>query len=112
MWRLNTSRFQDADKYAAYLKTTAGRLRSELAWENVRRFLPREASKRRSLDVGGGTGFASVQLARMGYEAVLLGGSDEMLRTPGQHADAGRVPPQRSFCQPDAAHMLNLFEAS
>jgi hypothetical protein len=31
MRMLNTSRFQDADKYAAYLKTPAGRLRSEFA---------------------------------------------------------------------------------
>jgi hypothetical protein len=53
---LDTSRFQDADKYAAYLKTPAGRLRSELAWENARRFLPGNASECRALDVGGGTG--------------------------------------------------------
>jgi len=45
-----TSRFVDADKYAAYLKTPVGRLRSELAWENVRRFLPRDTSRRRDHD--------------------------------------------------------------
>jgi 2-polyprenyl-3-methyl-5-hydroxy-6-metoxy-1,4-benzoquinol methylase len=37
------------------------------------------ASKVCALDVSGGTGFASVQLARMGYEVVLLDGSEEML---------------------------------
>jgi len=111
MRRLNTSRFQDADKYAAYLKTTAGRLRSELAWENVRRFLPREASKRRALDVGGGTGFASVQLARMGYEVVLLDGSEEMLRIARQQAEAGRVAAQISFCHADAGQLPELFDA-
>ena len=62
---LDTSRFEDADKYAAYLKTPAGGLRSELAWENMRWFLPRNASKRRAHDVGGGTSLAGVQLARM-----------------------------------------------
>ena len=67
MRMLDASRFQDANKYEAYLKTPSGRLRSELAWENVRRFLPSYTSKRRALDVGGGTGFASVQLARMGH---------------------------------------------
>ena len=33
----------------------------------------------RALDVSGGTGFASVQLARIGHEVVLLDGSEEML---------------------------------
>jgi hypothetical protein len=46
MEMLDISRFQDADKYVAYLKMPLGRLRSDLAWENVRRFLPRNASKR------------------------------------------------------------------
>jgi methylase of polypeptide subunit release factors len=66
MRMLDTSRFEDADKYAAYLQTPPGKLRSELAWENVRRCLPRNASQRRALDVGGGTGFVSVQLALRG----------------------------------------------
>jgi hypothetical protein len=69
---LDTSRFQDADKYSAYLKTPAGRLRSELAWENVRRFLPGNASECLALEVGGGTGFVSVRLARLRFEVVLL----------------------------------------
>jgi len=110
MRMLDTSRFLDADKYAAYLKTPAGRLRSELAWENVRRFLPRNASKRRALDVGGGTGFASVQLARMGYEVVLLDGSEEMLRIARQQAEAGSVAAQISFCHADAGQLSELFD--
>jgi S-adenosylmethionine-dependent methyltransferase len=108
---LGTSRFQDADKYAAYLKTPAGRLRSELAWENLRRFLPRNASKRRALDLGGGPGFASVQLARLGYEVVLLDGSDEMLRMARQQTDAGSVAEQISFCHADAGQLSELFDA-
>src|ERR1700735_4074619 len=82
----DTLRFQDAEKYAAYLKTPAGRLRSELAWENMRRFLPRDASKHRAFDVGGGTGFASVRLARMGYQVVLLDSSEQMLRIAREQA--------------------------
>jgi S-adenosylmethionine-dependent methyltransferase len=111
MRMLDTSRFQDADKYAAYLKTPAGRLRSELAWENVRRCLPRDASKQRALDVGGGTGFASVQLARMGYEVVLLDGSEEMLRIARHQAEAGRVTARISFCHADARQLPELFDA-
>ena len=48
MRMLDASRFQDADKYEAYLKTPSGRLRSELAWENLRGFLPSNTSKRRA----------------------------------------------------------------
>src|ERR1700721_2201776 len=75
----DTLRFQDAEKYAAYLKTPAGRLRSELAWENLRRFLPRDAATHRALDVGGGTGSASLQLAGLGHDVVLLDSSEQML---------------------------------
>src|SRR6266849_1106018 len=106
----DASRFQDADKYAAYLKTPAGRLRSELAWENVRRFLPRNASKRRVLDVGGGTGFASVQLARMGYEVLLLDGSEQMLGIARQQAEAGGVAARISFCHADAGQLPEIFD--
>jgi ubiquinone/menaquinone biosynthesis C-methylase UbiE len=96
---LDTARFQDADKYSAYLKTPAGRLRSELAWENVRRFLPHNTS-RRALDVGGGTGVASLQLARMDFEVVLLDGSEQMLRIARQQAEACRVTERISFATP------------
>jgi S-adenosylmethionine-dependent methyltransferase len=107
---LDASRFQDAGKYAAYLKTPLGRLRSEIAWENVRRFLPRDASKHRALDVGGGTGFASVQLARVGYEVVLLDYSEEMLRIAREQAGASSVAARISFCRGDAGRLRELFE--
>src|ERR1700683_1781721 len=68
----DTVRFQDAEKYAAYLKTPSGRLRSELAWENLRRFLPRDAAKHRAHDVGGGTGSASLRLPGLGPDVVSL----------------------------------------
>jgi S-adenosylmethionine-dependent methyltransferase len=107
----DTSQFQDADKYAAYLKTPAGRLRSELAWENMRRFLPRNASKRRALDVGGGTGCASVQLARLGHGVVLLDGSEQMLRIARQQAEACRVKPRITFCHAETGQLRELFAA-
>jgi S-adenosylmethionine-dependent methyltransferase len=107
----DSSRFQDADKYAAYLKTAAGRLRSELAWENLRGILPRDASEHRALDVGGGTGFASIRLARMGYGVVMLDGSEPMLRIARQHAEACRVTPRISFCHAEAGQLRELFAA-
>jgi len=111
MRMLDASRFQDADKYADYLKTPSGKLRSELAWENLRRFLPSKTSKRRGLDLGGGTGFASVQLARMGYQVVLLDVSEEMLRIAREQAGHGDVPTRISFCQDDASRLPELFDA-
>src|ERR1700722_3771938 len=100
---LDTSRFQDADKYAAYLKTPAGRLRSGLAWENMRRFLPRNAPESRALDVGGGTGFPGVRLALLGFDVVLLDCSVEMLRIARQEAEAGGVTARISFCHADVS---------
>jgi S-adenosylmethionine-dependent methyltransferase len=108
---LDTSRFQDADKYAAYLQTPPGRLRSDLAWENVRALLPRDRSKRRALDVGGGTGLASMQLARMDFEVVLLDGSDEMLRIARQQVEASRLTARISFCHADVGQLAGLFDA-
>jgi SAM-dependent methyltransferase len=111
MRMLDASRFQDADKYADYLKTPSGRLRSELAWKNLRRFIPSNTSKRRVLDVGGGTGYASVQLARMGYEVALLDGSEEMLRIAREQVGVGNVAPRISFCHGDASRLSELFDA-
>jgi S-adenosylmethionine-dependent methyltransferase len=107
----DTLRFQDAEKYAAYLKTPAGKLRSELAWENLRRFLPRDAAQHRALDVGGGTGFASVQLARLGYEVVLLDSSEQMLGIARQYAEACEVTPRISFCHAETGQLRELFAA-
>jgi S-adenosylmethionine-dependent methyltransferase len=104
-------RFQDAEKYAAYLKTPVGRLRSELAWENLRRFLPRDAAKRRALDVGGGTGSASVRLALLGHEVVLVDRSDEMLGIARRDADACSVTPRISFCHAETGQLRELFAA-
>lgn len=109
---LDTTRFRNAAEYASYLKTLAGRLRSELAWENLRCCLPRDTSTRRALDVGGGTGFASVQLAQVGYEVVLLDSSEEMLGIAQRQAEASSTTAQISFCHADAGRLADLFEAS
>jgi len=108
---LDTSRFHDAGRYASYLKTAVGRLRSELAWENLRRCLAQDTSTRRALDVGGGTGFASVQLAQMGFEVVLLDSSEEMLAIARQQAEASNATARMFFHHADVAQLPDLFEA-
>jgi len=111
MRMVDASRFQDAERYASYLKTPLGRLRSGLAWENLRRFLPRNATNLRALDVGGGTGLASVHLALMGFEVVLLDSSEEMLRIAQQQAEASGVGARTSFGHVDAGRLPEFFEA-
>jgi S-adenosylmethionine-dependent methyltransferase len=108
---LDTSQFQDADKYASYLDTTAGKLRSELAWENLRRLLPGKQPGFRVLDLGGGTGSMSLRLGRMEYQVVLLDGSEEMLGIARKEAEASEVAARIAFRQADASELHNLFEA-
>jgi S-adenosylmethionine-dependent methyltransferase len=108
---VDTARFRDADKYTAYLKTMAGRLRLDLAWENLRPLLPGNASKWRALDLGGGTGSASVKLAEMGFAVVLLDSSEEMLGIARQQAKSRKVAAKISFRHADANRLSELFAA-
>src|SRR3954463_16387951 len=77
----DAERFQSgARKYAAYLETPEGRLRSDLAFANFEEFLPARANGSLfALDIGGGTGAAAVPPARLGIHVTLLDSSMEML---------------------------------
>jgi len=108
---VDTSRFQDADRYASYLKTAAGRLRSELAWENLRRVLPPKALQRRALDVGSGTGLTGRQLALTGCEVTALDSSAEMLGLARRQAEAAGLAARISFVRADALQLKELFTA-
>jgi len=111
MGGLDTSQFRDADKYASYLDSTAGKLRSDLAWANLSRFLSRAPSNFRALDLGGGTGSMSLRLARMDFQVVLLDSSEEMLGIARQEAEASGVAVRITFRHADATELHNLFEA-
>lgn len=111
MRTLETTHFEDAEKYASYLKTPLGRLRSELAWENLREFLSTDASARRILDLGGGTGSLSLRLAEMGFSVVLLDSSEEMIGIAGKEAEACEIEPRISFVREDASKLQELFSA-
>ena len=84
---LEATQFQDADKYSEYLRTSLGRLRFDLAWENLQGFLSDPARQQRALDLGGGTGAVSVRLARK-FQVVLLDSSEEMLGIARKEAEA------------------------
>lgn len=115
MRRVNTSRFESgAEKYAAYLATTEGRLRVDLAWENLRAFLPQCAvgcspELRRALDLGGGTGALAVRLAGFGFDVVVVDSSDAMLALAEQAARAAGVSSSISLRHAGAAELSKEF---
>jgi S-adenosylmethionine-dependent methyltransferase len=108
-------RFQsDADKYAAYLETPEGRLRSDLAFGNLQDFLPVDQTKRplRALDLGCGTGAAGVRLARLGMNVTLLDSSAPMLEISKRTAQEAGVPEKVVLQHGDATGLTDLFPAA
>jgi S-adenosylmethionine-dependent methyltransferase len=109
----NEERFQSgAQEYAAYLKTPAGRLRTDLALANLQDFLlPVAQPSWCALDVGCGTGATAVRLAQLGIHVTLIDSSPAMLdiakRAAGEAGVADKVVLQRG----DATQLANLFHA-
>src|SRR5215471_6237842 len=106
-------RFQrDAGKYAAYLETPEGRLRLDLAFANLREFLPVQQPKNplRALDLGCGTGAAALHLAQLGFHVTLLDSSAEMLRIAGRAARDAGVSDKMALKDGDAAQSAHLFQ--
>ncbi len=102
-----------ADKYAAYLETPEGRLRSDLAFAHLQDFLPLPQSGRPllGLDVGGGTGAAAVCLARLGIGVTLLDSSPTMLEIAKRAAREAGLDEKIKLKLGDAAQVANLFPA-
>lgn len=107
---------RDAGRYATYLDTPEGRLRADLTFANLQEFFP-APDRMRSLcavDLGCGTGGASLSLARLGVSVTLIDASQAMLglaesaivsaglrdRTELRCGDLAQLPaifPERSF---------------
>src|SRR5215469_13316137 len=108
------NRFQrDAGKYAAYLDTPEGRLRLDLAFANLREFLPalETGNSSSALDLGCGTGAAGVRLAQLGFHVTLLDSSPAMLDMAERAAlDAG-VSDKMALNHGDAAEAASLFHS-
>jgi S-adenosylmethionine-dependent methyltransferase len=111
MAKADTERFQSgADKYAAYLETPEGRLRSDLAFANLQDFLPSRANDSLcALDIGGGTGATAVRLARLGIHVTLLDSSGAMLDIAQRAAREAGVTEKIALKQGDADELANLF---
>ena len=106
-------RFQSgAQDYAAYLETPEGRLRADLAFANVEKFLPRPEADRplHALDVGCGTGAAAVRLAGLGFQVTQLDSSKAMLDLARRTAEQAGVVGRITLMQGDAAQLAGLFD--
>ena len=107
-------RFQSgADKYAAYIGTPEGRLRSDLAFANLQDFLPLQHANDSlyALDLGCGTGATAVRLARLGMFVTLLDTSPAMLDIAKRAAQEAGVAQRIALKDGDAAQVANLFHA-
>jgi S-adenosylmethionine-dependent methyltransferase len=106
-------RFQTgAEKYAAYLETPEGRLRTDLAFANVQEFLQSQAGHSlNALDIGGGTGAVAVRLARLGLHVTLVEPSREMLDIAGRASKQASVEGKIALKHGDANQLQNLFDA-
>jgi S-adenosylmethionine-dependent methyltransferase len=108
------NRFQtDASKYAAYLETPEGRLRLDLAFGNLKEFLPVRKDKTPlcALDLGCGTGATAIRLARIGYFVKLLDSSEAMLNLARSAAGEAGVSELLAASVGDVANIPSLFKA-
>jgi S-adenosylmethionine-dependent methyltransferase len=110
----DSGRFQSgAEKYAAYLQTPEGRLRTDLAFANLQDFLPLPQTMQslRALDLGCGTGASAVRLARLGIHTTLLDSSPAMLDIARHGAKDAGAEGKIAIRHGDAAQVANLFPA-
>src|ERR1700722_1252806 len=109
-----SERFQSrAEKYAAYLATPEGRLRTDLAFANLQNFLPRSHAQKSlsALDIGNGTGAPAVRWARLGMHVTLLDSSEAMLEIAKHTAHEAGVAEKIVLQHGDASRLMNLFPA-
>jgi S-adenosylmethionine-dependent methyltransferase len=107
----DSERFQSgANKYAVYLETPEGRLRTDLAFANLQDFLPPQAKPSLcALDLGGGTGATAIRLAQLGIHVTLLDSSPEMLDIAKRAAREAGVTDKVLLQHGDATQLANLF---
>lgn len=117
--KVDVDAFQgDVEKYTAYLQTTEGRLRLDLAWMYLRTFLPRASPASflsrgsQALDLGGGTGAAALRLADLGFHVTLMDKAEAMLAPAADAARAANVSDRMTFKKANAADLASLFPAS
>ena len=108
-----SERFQSgAKKYAAYLETPEGRLRTDLAFANLQDFLPQQAEQPlRVLDLGCGTGATAVRLARLAIHVTAVDCSAAMLDIAQRAAHEAGVAEKIVMKHGETAQLASLFPA-
>ena len=107
------NRFEsDASRYAAYLQTPEGRLRGDLTFANLQEVLPPQDERKSlcALDLGCGTGAASVQLARLDIDVTLLDSSPAMLDVAEQMVVQSGVRDKVTVKHGDARQLADVFQ--
>lgn len=104
---------QDASRYAAYLETTEGRLRADLALANVQEFLPSSAEpdSLRALDLGCGTGAAAIRLAHLGMTVTALDSSARMLELADRAMVEAGVKNKIAIERGEMTRLGDIFQA-
>jgi S-adenosylmethionine-dependent methyltransferase len=98
----------DPQAYRDYLRSFHGRLRCDLAWENLRGFLPSEPGAA-ALDIGGGTGEMAVRLAAGGLAVTVVDASAAMLAEAERAATAAHVRDRVTLVAGEAGQLTRLF---
>ena len=106
--KLGTEQLAAAEEYAAYLQSPAGRIRTDLSWANLCKFLLPSASEPCALDLGGGTGAISVRLARLGFHVTLVDISDAMLAVAERASRELKLKDRILLQQADATQLLSV----
>jgi ubiquinone/menaquinone biosynthesis C-methylase UbiE len=113
---MTDARFESgAPAYAAYLQTVEGRLRLDIAWENILSFITKAEHESapeagRALDLGGGTGALALRFAALGWHASVVDPSATMLAlATGAARDAGIAA--RVTCHQSAAETADKIFA-
>ncbi len=107
------NRFEsDASRYAAYLESPEGRLRADLTFANLQDFLPTPSrvTPLRALDLGCGTGAASVRLAGLGIDVTLLDSSPTMLDLAARTAAEAGISTKVTIKHGDASNLADIFQ--
>lgn len=100
----------DASRYAEYLDSSEGKLRTELTLANLQDFLPIPGTiSLHALDIGCGTAAASIRLAQLGVHVTALDSSPAMLEFAQQKIVEARVGNKISLKQGNARELANMF---
>lgn len=103
-------RFENAEKYDAYLATFEGRLRLDLAFANLQDFLPKAGRPLHALDFGCGTGAIAVHLARLGFHVTAVDSSVPMLNRVKRAAEEAALE-SIAVEHGDVSQVAGRFEA-